>query len=323
MEFLSSILVSYLLQQVTGPLDFQTEGTGRTQMLQVLVPMVAVEVTGEGGTLFAVPPGTQRVAMLKLRLFPNCSANRPLESVKLFHRGAGDPRDPIAVYALVDGRRVTRGFPFDTDGSVTVRFQNFALPACEWTEISFHADLSSHADSGNVHQLALIAGSDIDASGAKVHYRKSRYHISRKTTLQQVGKRQVDEPPSAGFITLEFLDLTRKPTFGVGRLVARIRLKADDQSNHELRAITFRNVGFARGDDLMKLYLEMPGKWPVTRTVSGLDGDRVRLVFDPPRFLREGQELMLNFRANVHARESIQFAVEEPSDIEAEPVWDR
>lgn len=321
MGILSSIFLVYLLQQVTGPLDFQTERTGRTQMLQVLVPTVAVEVTGEGGKLFAVPPGAQRVAMLKLRLFPNCSADRPLESVKLFHRGAGDSRDLIAVYALVDGRRVSRGSPFDTDGSVTVRFQDFALPACQWTEVSFHADLSSHADSGNVHQLALIAGSDIDASGAKVHVRKSRYHISRKTTLQRVGKRQVDEPPSAGFIALEFLDLTRKPTFGAGRIVARIRLKADYQSNHELRAITFRNVGSARGEDLMKLYLEMPGKWPVTRTVSAMDGDTVRLIFDPPRLLREGQERTFNLRANVHARESIQFAVEEPSDIEAEPVW--
>lgn len=268
----------------------------------------------------SVPLGAQRVEMLRLKLTASCGADVPVFALTFTHDGAGEASDLARVYALEDQTRITRSaVPGSRDGRVTVRLRSFSVPRCGVRTLSILADVASTAAAGGEHRLSLRTAADAQTSAA--------VHIEAPENAPSAAQSPVARPvgPARGTITAVFLSIPLPVTYGGNRTIARFRLTADGADDHLVTALILTNDGKAKSGDLQKLFLTGSDGRRLTDILPMLEGSTARFTFDPPLRLDRNADRVLVLRADVLAsrRRTIDFVLEEESDIEAEPVRGR
>lgn len=304
----SSLLLAYFLYHFT--VNGHLPGTVVEQREQAQ-GVLDVEVISDSEPL-SVAPGSQRVAMLTLHLRAHCKADVPISTISVQRRGMGSSEDIVGVYILSESRRLTNSFPIARrDGWVDLRLRSFVVPACQEREVIVAADFSPDAAPTGEHRFILYMPRNIDAGGATVTIEQTTRKVAVTRTVG----------PQVGTISVTYLPLLKRVTYGNGRDVMRFQLEADGYDDHLLRSVTFTNEGSAREMDLQQIFLTGT-RGPVTDKASSLTGDTVQLTFDPPLLLEKNVKRIFLLRANVRAsrRRTLSFVIEEPSDLISEPA---
>jgi len=260
----------------------------------------------------SVPSGAQRVPVLDIAFTASCDADVPVREITIQRKGMGDYRDIRAVYAMDGLSRISRAHELQRrDGVVTIRLGSLMVPACGTEMITIMADFESDADIAGEHRFVIDKPSNVSA-GSSTKRLRQRSERERADLLSVVADQR-------GKISVTYLPLLRRVTYGPRRQVMRFVLEADGIDDHRILAITLTNEGKARDLDLQNIFL------PGTKVAASLDGDRVRLEFDPPLILRKNQDRLMTLRGSVRASRSrtLKFIIEEPSDIEAEVIRGR
>ncbi len=290
-------------------------------MLPLLVSLAAVPfLTVQQSfvkTTGSVPLGAQRVPVLELTLSASCGADLPVQSVTLSHAGLGNPADIARVYLLRSGQRISRSsVPDARDGHVTVRLRSFVIPSCGKQMLTVAADMTPDAAAGGEHRFVLRQHADVIA-GPGVAVRLEQASVSA-AILRTVG-------PAQGSLTAVFLSNLLPVSYGADRTLARFRLSADGRDDQRITAITLVNEGTARSIDLQNLFLAGNDRRQLTGVLPSMDHDRVRLVFDPPLIIGKNERRILSLHGDVRAgrRKTIEWTVQETSDIEADAVQGR
>ncbi|MBU0458176.1 hypothetical protein KJ652_05645 [Patescibacteria group bacterium] len=279
----------------------KTEGAGA-------LSVEVVPVTG--GT---IPPGASRVKMLDINMTASCSGEVSIKSIKLVRRGPGDYRDISRVYIVADNRRISPAMPMSRrDGSIMLRVNSFSIPRCETKTITVLVDFSGTASVVGEHRFVLPGATSIVAAASSINVRQIRDTIRQEENRTVAGEQY-------GEISVTYLPLTTRITYGHRRTFLRFSLKADGLDDHRINAITLTNRGTANKLDLQSLYL------PGSNVAASLEGDKVRLEFKPPISLKKNQSRLMILRGDVRAsrRRTIDFIIEEPGDIESEVVRGR
>jgi hypothetical protein len=310
---LSSVLIAYYLHQFSLPVNPPHRADQSPRHIQSVHPRGHLTVEAEAAGSASVPPGAQRVEMLRLKLKADCSGDVTINTIAVQRRGLGANSDIDAIYAVHRGRRISRARSIARKGgSVDLNIRGYRVPACEVEDIVLLADFSEDASPAGEHRFELVS---MEAAGSTVRIdrRVGDFTATRRTAGRARGQ-----------ISLDYLDLTRRVRFGAKQVVSRFTVKADNRDDHHLRAITFTNNGSASNTDLQHLYIDFRNR-RISTLITQMTGDSVRIEFDPPFILRKNQKLKFALRADVRASRSrtIQFAVEEEGDMEATPIVGR
>lgn len=285
-------------------------------ILSLLAAAALLTVQPEPSTISSsIQRGAQRVPFLTLRLSASCASPIAVSSITLTHQGAGRGSDILRIYAMDGMQRVSRAAaPAERDGRVTVRMRGFSIQPCTKRTITLSGDVSPEALGGGEHRYILRSPDDIAIapSDAQVMVETAR---PSQSVLRPVG-------PARGSATVTMLPLLLPATYGDERTVARMRLESSGDDELLLTAITLTNDGKARDGDLIRLTLLGGNGKPLGPMLDGLDGDRAHFVLDPPLRLSNNDSRMLTVRASVRAsrRQTINFVLEEPSDVETESL---
>ena len=303
---LETLLIAYFFHHVTLP---TTHREPDVRYVQSVLRRGNLHITAESPSGVSIPPGSQRVEMLRLQLRAGCLNDVPLHSITVRRRGLGANSDIDSVYAVANGQRISSARPISRrDGLVDLNIRRYVIPACEKIDVSIMVDFSANAAIAGEHRFEVYPH-DIDAGGVSVSLDN---RVSRVSARRTSGR-------SIGQIAVTYLKLTRRVRFGNRQIVSRFRLTADRADDHVVHAITFTNNGSAANTDLQNLYIESGRNQRYTHIASSMIGDRVRLEFDPPLLIEKNKSRKLRLRADVRASSSrtIQFRIEEPGDIEA------
>jgi hypothetical protein len=274
-----------------------------------LTPASSLRISVTHPSAGTVARGAQRVPLLHLDLQASCDGDRTVQSITLTHRGKGDARDLEGIYALQAGRRLTRAVTMDTrTGKAMLQLRAFTVPACKTSGLDVAGNFSIDAAAGGEHVLQLLESADIISDAATVTVTEARAAASA-----------VVAPVGQGTVTVEYLSLLQTPSYGSRRMVARIRLTGDATKDQTVRRIAFTNDGTAGDTDLRNLFLESSRGEMLTAQEDRMDGRTVALTFTPPLTLRRHEQKVLILRADIRAsrRRTIQFVIDEPSDIDA------
>ncbi len=263
---------------------------------------VAVVVPPQG----SVPQGAQRVSMLTLTLEASCASDVAVAALDVRHGGLGNVRDLARVYLMEGDRRVSRAAVPSDKAATTLRFRSFTVSACESRVITVAADLSPSAAAAGEHRLAL---EEVRADAP--------VQIVSVPVVASVPRATVT-PAVAAQISIEFLPVRTSVTYGSNRTLARVRLENDGRRAQSVRAITFTNNGSARDADLQNLALYSSSGERISTSIDALDGSILRVNLDPTLSLESRDEKVLELRGDVRAsrKRTIEFTVEEPSDVE-------
>jgi|APSaa5957512535_1039671.scaffolds.fasta_scaffold00544_26 hypothetical protein len=310
---LSSVIIAYYLQQFSQPVRLPHRVDQSPRHIQSVHPRGNLTVAAESSGAATVPPGAQRVEMMRLRMTAGCSGDITINTISVQRRGLGANADIASIYAVHRGKRISRARPVSRkDGSVDLNVRNFKLPACEAEDILVLVNFSPTASAAGEHRFQLRG---VEAAGSTVRIEQ---HIAAPNAARRTSGRAV------GQIDVDYLNLTRKVRFGRKQTLSRFTLKADKKDDHLLRAITFTNNGSATKSDLKNLYIGFRNR-RISTLVPQLNGDTARIEFDPPFLLRKNQKLKFGLHADVNASRSrtIQFVIEEEGDLEATPAVGR
>lgn len=261
----------------------------------------------------SVPPGAQRVPMLRLSMTASCEADVSVDALHVVRKGLGSVADVDAVYVMENSLRLTAPLRIgNRSGTVDFSLRSFTVPACGTKEIVLYANFSQDAEAAGEHRFEL-AGEAVESLNADVHVRAPLTHFSVETTGTPVGR-----------VTAEYLKPTQSINYGARQTVGRFSLMADGKADEAVSAITFHNDGSARGNDLQNIYAEFRSD-RITSIARSMNGSSVRLSFDPPLMIKKNQKIVIALRADVRTGYSrtIRFLIEEPSDIEATPAVGR
>jgi len=252
--------------------------------------------------------------MLDLIFTASCKAAVTVHAVTVRHRGMGATRDLYSVYAESGGKRVARGMTFSQHGAVlTMNLQDFTVPACGTKTVNFLADISAIAAVGGEHRLTAENAASIDAGGVSVQILSSDTLTLRRTVGSFLGS-----------ISVEYLPLLSYVRYGDHRTVARLRLSVSSERDQILKELLLTNGGSARDGALVNISAESGGK-RVTQILPQMEGDLLRLTFNPSLLLSRNSTYLLDVRADVRSsmRKTVKLTVEEPSDVITEPVTRR
>lgn len=273
-------------------------------LIALVLGSLAVVQTSVSGS---VPRGAQRVPFLSLAMTAGCDADVDVREVTVVHDGLGESADLLRVYATDGKRRLTRSRSIDaSDRTATLRFfPELTVKACASKTIIIAADIAPDAAAAGEHTLSVELGTD----------------VAVRLSVPEVAPVATVRPKSVGAVAVTFLDLLQPLRFGNSRTLARFRLEADGAADQEIHAITFTNDGKATDDDLRTLRVQNRRRETLTQTAASMDGDRVRLTFDPPLRLDRNDEILLELKGDVRAsnRRTVRFTLEEASDLEALP----
>lgn len=270
-----------------------------------VVPTLHVEVHPTDSGSF--PRGAQRIEMMSMTLKAQCGSDIPITSITLTHQGLGALSDIENVYLMEGNRRVSGTHTFNSrEPTLRIPLRGFEIPDCESREVRVMIDSSPDAAAGAEHALAVASSNDIETPSAEVSLLSASVKPRRST------------PASIGTIDVEYLDLRGPVRFGSNRMVGRFQLTADKEGDHTIVAITFTNTGKATDRDLQNLVLENNRGQKMSVKAESLDGDKVRLMLDPSLRLGKNEMKTLVLKADIRAsrKKTIQFVIEEPSDIE-------
>lgn len=310
---LSSVFVAYFMHQFSQPVVPAQPRDRSYPYIRTVHPRGNLSVDAEAPTAGSVPPGAQRVAMLRLRLQADCSDDVEVRTITVQRRGLGANADIENIYAVHRGGRISRARTIARkDGSVDLNIRNFRLAQCDDEEVVVYADFSPTASPAGEHRLELRA-IDAGTSQVRIEHRKGNFTQPRRTAGRSVGQ-----------ISVDYLNLNRRVRFGARQTISRFTVKADSTDHQLLRAITFTNNGSASGQDLQNLYIGFRNR-PISTIARSMNGDSVRLEFDPPFRLQKNQKIKFGLHADVKASRSrtLQFVIEEEADIEASPIRGR
>lgn len=251
--------------------------------------------------------------MLVVTLRADCAADIPVEEIHLVRRGPGFSTDIAAVYAEIAGRRVSQAVTPQRDGTLTLRLQGVAIPACGETVLGILMDVASTAEVASEHRLVLADHDPVVAStasvtvGALAHGTVSPVHTAAKST---------------GTVAVEYLRLLQRISYGRNRIVLRLRLSASGERDLQVRRMVLTNEGSARDADLKNIALYDNRGRRVSSVASQMAGDWVDLSFDPPLRIATNASRVLELHADALAsrRRTIHFVVDEPGDIFSEEV---
>ena len=279
--------------------------------MQLLAASGSLTVSQSAAVNGSVPKGAQRVPFLSLTLTAGCDGDVTVREVTVAHEGLGDSSDLSRVYVTDGRRRLTRGKTIDaSDRTATLRFiPALFIKACESRALTVAADLSPDAASAGEHRLGVESASDVQTEAA---VRLSSQETAPVATVR---------PKATGTVTARFLNLLQPLRFGNNRTLARFRLEADGESDQDIRAITLTNAGKATDGDLKNLRIQNRKGDVLTNTLAAMDGDLVRLTFDPPLRIGRNDDVLLELKGDAKAskRRTVRFVLEEPSDLEASP----
>lgn len=308
---LESLLTAYFYHQFAQPRFGEYRAVSEPKYIERTHPRSKLHARAFESARGSIAPGMQRVEMLRIELEADCVGNATVQSIHVQRRGLGANSDIDALYVLHRGRRISTARTVSKkDGTVDLNVRSLIVPACQTEEVVIYADFSENASPASQHSIVLRG---VDAGGAPVATTKS----SRKRVRNVAG-------PIRGVVSVEYLRVSKRVHYGANQRIARFRLQADGESDHAVSAITFTNNGSASDADLQNVYVDFRGR-PRSSVAPVMEDDQVTLFFDPPVRLEKNQKLQFSVRADVRASRSrtIQFIVEEPSDIVATPIRGR
>lgn len=303
------LLVAYFIQQFQSPISQPFRPDRSYEHVRTVEGRGNLTVEASSHPSGTVPPGSQRVPMLQLLLSADCTDDVVIHTISVQRRGLGLSSDIEAIYALHHGARVSNARQISRrDGLIDINLRRFTVPKCSQEEMTIYADFSQTAAIAGEHRIELIS---VDAGKATVR-------IDRK--LGSIRPPQTTAGAPIGQISVDYLDINERIHYGSRQRVTRFTLAADNRDDHLVKAITFTNNGSARDEDLQNLFIEFRNR-KVSTTARTMDDDTVRLEFDPPFALPKNETLKFSLRADIRASRSrtLQFVIEEPSDIEAMP----
>lgn len=307
---LSSLLLSYYLHQFTVPASSVHRQDLSKQYIRSVHPAGNLTVETHSPRSGSIAPGSQRIQMIGLRMTADCTSDVPVHSISVQRRGLGANADIDSLYVSHRGARISREQDIARkDGSVQLRLRNFKIAACDSQDLAIVANYSSNASPAGEHRIEL-RGVDAGKSFVRIERSSGNFTTPSRTASQSVGQ-----------VSVEYLRLTKPVRYGSKQLVSRFTLEADNKDDHSISAITMTNNGSATNEDLQNLYIEFRSR-RISTYASSLVGDKAVFTFDPPIHLKKNQTLKFGLRADVRASRSrtIQFVVEEPSDIISNPI---
>lgn len=268
-------------------------------------PLLTITSATLGGS---VPQGAQRVSMLTLTLKNSCAGPVAVTGITVKHQGLGNTEDIERVYLTSGVRRLTRGSSSFTDSLITLRPRTLTLAACETKTVTITADFAATAAAQGEHILSVQSVETADDVPVQISASTNRKPVTAKASEGE------------GTVTVEMLPLLRSVTYGAGRSVARLRLTGDRRVDQHIASITLTNNGSAQGTDLQNLRLVRSNGEAISVTLPSMDGELAAFELPAPLLLERNQTLLLELRADVRAsrRRTIQFIIEEPSDIQAQ-----
>ncbi len=305
----ASALVALFLQDFAIPdhqkiLPTVDARAARAGVLDVLVQ--------KAGTVTSVARGSQRIPVMELTMRASCVADVQVHSLVLMHRGLGSQEDIDAVYAGLDGVRVSTAQTIAShDGRVQLRLRDVVVPACGANTLTVFMDLSPDAAISGEHRFVLAGGNPLETSAGSVAIAEQGESALLRAT-----------PFESGSVKVEVIRPLERIRFGEGRTVARLRLTATGNRAQRISSIRLENQGSAQGDDLRNLVLTTSAGAKLSRALPAMDGKSVLLTLSPPLLLERKQERLLSLKADVWvgASTTVRFAIEEPSDVSATPV---
>lgn len=297
---LSSVLVAYYLHHFQYPLQKPA------QHIRIVEQRGNLTVNTTSAGYGSIPPGAQRVEMLRMNLSADCTGNVPIRSINLQRRGLGFNTDISDVYVMHRGRRVSSARPItQRSGNVDLSLRDLTIPACMDENIEIYADFSSSASPAGEHTLVLRS---IDAGKSTVRIDQRNTDFTPTLRTAGGGRR--------GSLSVQYLRLNNRVRYGSRQRLLRFTLEADSMGDQRVSQITFTNNGSASDSDLQNLFVEFRNR-RISTLASQMDDDRVTLVLDPPFTIPSGSTLQFGLRADVRASRSrtIQFRIEEEADI--------
>lgn len=300
------ISVISMLLVVLIPLAYGEEPLAMPTLTVSSAPNASVE---------SIPQGAQRVPFLTLRLQASCDAPIAVSSLTLRHAGRGNATDILRAYASIGGTRWSRAVSVPARNPFTLRLRSVVVPACGEASIIVLADLSSSAQASGEHRFDVLSVGT--QSGVAIQTSSSA--SSSPAALR------VTPHATTPDVTSEFRSVLTSKEYGTARVVARFLLKGGRASDQNVLSITFTNDGSARNGDLQRLYLESSSQQRLSVPLAQMEGDTARITLTPPLPLRRNQSVLLQLRADVRASRTrtIDFVIEEPSDIELEEAGGR
>lgn len=253
----------------------------------------------------SIPQGASRVEMHTFSLRASCDADSFIQSITLKHTGLGDVRDIERAYIMEGNKRLSLAHSFSSKTQdIELRMRSFSMDACSTRILRIFADFSPDAAPGSKHDIEVSA---VDARGGAIR-------VKTVTSPQSVNT----VPASMGSIFVEYKELLSIVRFGKQRIVSRFLLVSDGNADQQVVAIIFTNKGSARDKDLRNIGL-YDGEILLSSVLPHLDGDRLEFQLKPALTLSRNQKKLLTIKADVQSsgRKTIQFIVEEPSDIQA------
>ncbi len=272
-----------------------------------------VEITARPFQTGSVPLGAQRIEFLALTLEASCDADQAIESMTFRHLGLGTPADIDGLSLWSGTRRITRSIrPQQKDGIVTFRLRGVIVPKCGTLDLTLRGDLSPDAAAGGEHAFVLRGPTDVVPSSPDTSIVVSG-SLTMPTTLRTT-------PTLNTTIVPTMLQVTTPVTYGSRRTVARMQLRSAGSRAQQVTRITLTNDGSAADTDLQNLRLLNSKGVQISDTVPSMQADSVSFTLTEPLVFDGSDTYLLSVRADVRAsrRRTIDFEVEEPSDIEAQ-----
>lgn len=314
MDILSSLLVSFML------FDFMSHGAPKAIPDQESVQSVVsgtgtlTVVTSAPESIGSIPRGATRIPFLTISMSASCDGDIRIHSIDVKHTGLGKSDDISSVYAVNGFTRVTRAARFGRNGVATLRFRNAVIPKCGAMQLSVMGDSSPDATIASEHSVKLTGAYGVSST-------------SKRTTFSETSdeKKAIAVTTNAGTLSVRMLPMQTHPRYGRIETVARIQLSADLRSSQLLKRITLKNRGDARDMDLQWITIERLSGSVLTTAAPRMRGTSVTLDFNPTHVLQRGSTLVVNVKAEVHGSQSktIDFVIEEPSDVVSSPYHER
>ena len=266
-------------------------------------------------TQASIVRGAQRVPFLHVTLESTCGAPTNIDSLTVHHRGRGFASDIGGIYAMADGKRVSRPASFSArTKTAVIRLRGFTIPACGRRTITIMGDISPDAATGGEHSLTVLSKDDIATDAKNI------------TLIAPSSAPSASIAPSQqGVLSVSYLSLPKRITYGTDRTVLRVKLESDSRSSHLIDAITFTNEGKARNADLKNLWIGSTRGERLSNIAPTMDGETVRITFEKPLVLAKNDSVILLLHADTLASRTrtIQFEIAEAADIEARAVSGR
>ncbi|MEK7563863.1 MAG: hypothetical protein AAB544_05745 [Patescibacteria group bacterium] len=281
----------------------------------LLVAASTLTVAVEPSMTLSAPRGAQHVEMLGLSLKADCTGDIAVEEVRLRRRGLGFATDIAAVYAEMEGLRVSNSATAARDGSIDLRLSRVAVDACGSANLTIFMDLSAEADVASEHRIELRGQDAVTAPGVAVKLSSVPASVR---TVRTAGD-------TTGSVAVEYLRLLKPVRYGTRRVVARLKLSVSGNRAQEIRRIVFTNAGSAKNMDLRMISLRDARGQRLSSTVDHLQGDRVVILLDPPLRIERGGTRTVELTADVMAsvRKTVRLLIEEPGDLISEEARGR